>query len=223
MGVKHGLKTEEIKMRNDLTDVTLVIDRSGSMASRKKDAEGGINTFVNEQKKQPGECLLSLVQFDTDYEFVHRGIKIQDVPAYTLVPRGWTALLDAVGRAINETGDRLAAMPEDQRPGLVIVAIVTDGEENSSREFTKAQIKQMVERQTNEYSWQFTFLGANQDAFAEARQLGISRVGTCDYNPQNSVQAYRALSDNVSRMRTASAQGTEVMCCYTEDERKAMS
>ena len=99
-------------MRPDLTDITLVVDRSGSMESIWNDAEGGVNAFIEEQSKQPGEALLTLVQFDTDYEFVHNGVPIQDVPKYELQPRGMTALLDAVGRAINETGERMAKMAE---------------------------------------------------------------------------------------------------------------
>jgi hypothetical protein len=97
-------------MRTDLTDITMVIDRSGSMSSIRSDAEGGINTFIDLQKSEPGEALLSLVQFDTEYEFIHKDVPIGNVPKYTLVPRGSTALLDAVGRAINETGARLAAI-----------------------------------------------------------------------------------------------------------------
>ena len=122
-------------MRTDLTDITMVIDRSGSMQSIRSDAEGGINSFIEQQKQEPGEANVTLVQFDADYEFVHSGVPIRQVPAFKLVPRGSTALLDAVGRAINETGARLAAMDEVQRPGLVVFVIVTDGEENSSREF----------------------------------------------------------------------------------------
>ena len=89
------------------------------------------------------------------------------------MPRGSTALLDAVGRAINETGDRLAKTPEQDRPGLVVFVIVTDGQENSSKEFSKARIKEMIDEQQKKYNWQFTFLGANQDAFAEAGGIGI--------------------------------------------------
>ena len=166
-------------MRNDLTDVTVVLDRSGSMQSCRDDAEGGLNTFIEEQKKQPGETLFTLVQFDTEYEFVHKGKPIRDVGPCELVPRGMTALLDAVGRAIAETGERLAAMPEPDRPGLVVFVIVTDGQENSSKEYTKPQIKEMIERQQNDYKWQFTFLGANQDAFAEAHGIGIAMRRRC--------------------------------------------
>ena len=146
-------------MRSDLTDITLVVDRSGSMEKIREDAEGGVNTFIQEQAKHPGEALLTLVQFDTEYEFVHRGMPIKQVPPYTLVPRGNTALLDAVGRAINETGERLAKMAEEDRPGLVVFVITTDGLENSSKEFSKAQIKELIERQQSAYKWQFIFLG----------------------------------------------------------------
>ena len=97
-------------MKPDLTDITLVIDRSGSMEEIRSDAAGGVNAFIRQQAQQPGETLLTLVQFDDEYEFVHRGVPIKEVPPYTLVPRSGTALLDAVGRAINETADRLAKM-----------------------------------------------------------------------------------------------------------------
>ena len=114
------------------------------------DAEGGVNAFVAEQAKQPGEALLTLVQFDTEYEFLHRGVPVQQVPPYELVPRGMTALLDAVGRAINETGERLAKMKEEDRPGLVVFVVMTDGQENSSKEFSKDQIKQLITQQQDE-------------------------------------------------------------------------
>ncbi len=158
-------------MKSDLTDITLVVDRSGSMESIKSDAEGGINEFILQQASEPGEAMLTLMQFDTEYDLVHNGVKVSDVPAYTLVPRGMTALLDAVGRAINETGARLAAMPEQDRPGLVVFVIVTDGEENSSQEFTRADLRKLIEHQQSEYSWQFTFLAADQDAFAAGGSL----------------------------------------------------
>ena len=96
-----------------------------------------------------------------------------------------TALLDAVGRAINETGERLAKMNEQDRPGLVIFVIMTDGLENSSREFTKSQVKEMIEEQQSKYNWHFTFLGADQDAFAEAGGLGIAAAGAAQFSKGN--------------------------------------
>ena len=127
-------------MRNDLTDITLVVDRSGSMHSIREDAQGGINAFVQQQAALPGEALITLVQFDTKYEFLIQGQSAGECGDYELVPRGGTALLDAVGRAINETGDRLSRQAEVDRPGLVVIVVMTDGHENSSQEFTKAQI-----------------------------------------------------------------------------------
>ncbi|MCA9271003.1 MAG: VWA domain-containing protein, partial [Planctomycetales bacterium] len=164
-------------MRNDLTDITLVVDRSGSMASIREDAEGGVNDFIRRQAAEPGEAWLTLVQFDTEYEFVHRGVRVQDAAPYVLQPRGMTALLDAMGRAVVETGQRLARLPECDRPGLVVFVVMTDGLENSSREFSGPQVKEMIEHQQKVYNWQFTFLGANQDAFAEADAVGIAAGG----------------------------------------------
>ncbi|MCA9122283.1 MAG: VWA domain-containing protein [Planctomycetaceae bacterium] len=209
-------------MRKDLTDVTVVLDRSGSMSACREEAENGVNHFVEKQTKEPGDAVFSLVQFDTEYEFVHRGMPIEDVPTFHLVPRGMTALLDAVGRAINETGERLSKMPEVERPGLVVFVIVTDGQENSSHEFTKSQIKQMIEHQQSVYNWKFTFLGANQNSFAEAGGLGIARAATSDFSSDSCLQAFAAAGASVSRMRRASANDETVACYFTDAERDTM-
>jgi hypothetical protein len=129
-----------------------------------------------------------------------------------------TALLDAVGKAINETGERLSKIAEDQRPGLVVFVIVTDGHENSSHEFTRLQIKEMIEKQQTEFSWQFTFLGANQDAFAEAAGIGISAMSTMTYSPNKTDAVFYAASRNVSSMRGMSAKGMPVSNAYTAEE-----
>jgi len=209
-------------MRSDLTDITLVVDRSGSMSNVREDAEGGVNEFINHQAKEPGEAYLTLVQFDTDYEFVYKGVPIQDAKPYHLVPRGMTALLDAVGRAMNETGERLSAMNESDRPGLVIFVVMTDGLENSSREFTKAQLKEMIERQQRDYNWHFTFLGANQDAFAEAGAIGIRQGGAATYAVGKEKAAYAATMNKVARMRSAARQGETVVNEFTDEEREQM-
>lgn len=209
-------------MRQDLADVTVVVDRSGSMDACRQEAENGVNHFIDEQRKQSGECLFTLVQFDTEYEFVHKGKPIAEVGKFTLVPRGMTALLDAVGRAINETGERLAAMDENDRPGLIVFVIVTDGQENSSHEFKRPQVKEMIERQQSQYQWKFTFLGANQDAFAEAAGLGIAADAVANYSVKSSARAFAAASSNVNRMRSATVRGQSVNCAYTPDERTAM-
>jgi Mg-chelatase subunit ChlD len=210
-------------MKTDLTDITLVVDRSGSMAQVREDAEGGINTFITEQGKEPGQALLTLVQFDTEYEFLHKGAPIQQVPKYKLVPRGMTALLDAVGQAINETGERLAKMAEEERPGLVIFVVMTDGLENSSKEFTKTQLKNMIERQQNDYNWHFTFLGANQDAFAEAGEMGIGAAGVANFALDKVAAAHMATGKKVARMRAQSRAGETVKNDFTDEEREEMS
>ena len=209
-------------MRTDLTDITMVIDRSGSMQSIQSDAEGGINSFIEQQKQEPGEANVTLVQFDSDYEFVHSGVPIRQVPAFKLVPRGSTALLDAVGRAINETGARLAATDEAQRPGLVVFVIVTDGEENSSREFTRDQIRTMVEHQQSAYKWQFTFLAANQDAFAAGGSMGIAQDGIAAYSMGKVRGSWDAAAKKMSRMRKAAGEGAAVDNKFTDEERGEM-
>ena len=210
-------------MRSDLTDITLVVDRSGSMQQVREDAEGGVNSFIAEQTKEPGEALLTLVQFDTEYEFLHKGVPISQVPRYELVPRGMTALLDAVGRAINETGERLAKMDEADRPGLVVFVVMTDGLENSSKEFSKATIKEMIERQQQQYNWHFTFLGANQDAFAEAGGMGIHAAGVANCAIDKLDAAYRVTGAKLSRMRKQRSAGETVCNAFTEQERQEMT
>ena len=210
-------------MRSDLTDITLVVDRSGSMDAIQSDAEGGVNAFIEKQVNEPGEALLTLVQFDTEYEFLQKGVPIDKVPQYQLRPRGATALLDAVGRAINETGERLAKMPEQNRPGLVIFVIMTDGLENSSREFTKSQVKEMIEEQQNKYNWHFTFLGADQDAFAEARGLGIDDKFAAKFSKDKVAATYLFTGHKVGRMRKQAMAGETVDNKFTDEEREQMN
>ena len=205
------------------TDVTVVIDRSGSMHLCKNDAEGGLNNLIKEQKEGPGECTFSLVEFDDEYNFVHKGVPISEVTSYTLSPRGCTALLDAVGKSISEAKERIESLPEADKPGLVIFAIITDGGENASEEYELDQVKALIEEQQNGSRWQFTFLGANQDAFKEARKMGIARNGVANYAAGNEAQTCGVMSASISRMRSASVNGYMVKNDYTDEERKAMS
>ena len=210
-------------MKSDLTDITLVVDRSGSMQSIKEDAEGGVNSFIAQQVNEPGEALLTLVQFDTEYEFLHKGIPIGKVPKYKLVPRGTTALLDAVGRAVNETGQRLAKIDEQDRPGLVVFVIMTDGQENSSVEFSNEQIKRMIEEQQTKYNWHFTFLGAGQGAFKEAGKMGIGPDGAANFSKSKVAATYLATGAKVGRMRKQAAAQQVVCNDFTEEERRNMT
>jgi Mg-chelatase subunit ChlD len=210
-------------MRQDLTDITLIVDRSGSMESCKSDAQGGINTFITEQQQAEGEATLTLVQFDTEYEFLHRGVPIKDVPEFRLVPRGMTALLDAVGRGVNEAGERLDKLAEEDKPGCVVFVIVTDGHENSSKEFTRDKVRELIKRQTSEYNWQFMFLGADQEAFDEAIAMGVSASAVATYDPKKkSGEAYKAASSNVAQMRYCAMSGKSVSSAFSDEERSAI-
>lgn len=163
-------------MQNDLTEIAYVLDRSGSMQSLASDAIGGFNAFLDSQKQVEGRANFTLVLFDHEYLVIHKSTDIQQVPeldAKTYVPRGQTAMLDAVGRTIDDLGARLAAMPEADRPAKIIVAIFTDGLENASKDYTSTRVAQMIKHQQEKYSWEFLFLAANQDAVASAAKLAI--------------------------------------------------
>jgi len=163
-------------MKKGLTEIIFVIDKSGSMESKKEDAMGGFNRTLDEQRKEDGEVVVTVTLFDTGYSIVHDGVPIDNVPLLThntYKPGGMTALLDAMGRTIDKVGERLAETAEDQRPEHVVMVIITDGLENASQEYTKKQVAERVERQQNEYKWTFLFLGADMAAIAEAQSMGI--------------------------------------------------
>jgi len=193
--------------KKDFSEIVCVIDRSGSMEAIKTDAIGGFNSFVEEQKKVPGKASLTFTQFDTVYEVVYANKMLNDVPVLdekTYIPRGMTALLDAIGRTINEVGVRLANMAEKDRPEKVIFAILTDGEENASREFTKDKIFEMITRQKETYSWEFIFLVANQDAIQAGMGLGIDMKDAFNFaaTGKGVRSAYAGMSNTVTQYRT---------------------
>jgi hypothetical protein len=169
-------------MDDSYTHITLVADRSGSMAAVQSDAQGAINTFIDEQKKVAGHATLTLIDFDApvgggdDWYHVHHDGDIHSAQSYSLRPRGNTALLDAVGTAITQTGERLAALDEKLRPGKVVFVIQTDGQENSSRDWTWEKLQETIKRQTEEYNWQFVFLGMGSDSWDQGVRMGVSNV-----------------------------------------------
>ncbi|MBR5879782.1 MAG: hypothetical protein IKY91_09505 [Akkermansia sp.] len=207
-------------MNNNLTEIVFILDRSGSMDHIAADTIGGYNTFIEKQKQEPGEAKLTTVLFDSIYEVIHDGVDIQKVEPLTSTQywaRGMTALMDAVGRTINSVGERLAATPEEERPGKVIFVITTDGLENASREFTRAQVKQMIEHQTSKYDWQFMFLGANIDAAAEAVSMGIDAQFAANYSASDigTESVYATMDCAVSTLRatgSVSADWADSLC-----------
>ena len=171
-------------MNKNLTEIAFILDRSGSMASVTEAAITGFNEFLRDQQKTEGQARLTLVLFDNEYLVPLDCIPVQEAVALdttTYVPRGSTALLDAIGTTIDRLGARISKMLEPDRPGQVIVAILTDGYENSSEKFTWKDISRKILEQTNTYKWQFLFLGANQDAIATAANLSIAATNASSY------------------------------------------
>jgi uncharacterized protein YegL len=171
-------------MNEQLTELAFVLDRSGSMGCVVQQTIAGFNRFLEEQQALPGEARLTLVLFDTEILTPVDAVPVAAVAplnetTYTL--GGSTALLDALGTTIVTVGKRIAAMPEDQRPGKVIVAILTDGEENASRKYSASEINEMIRHQTDKYAWEFLFLGANQDAIATAARMGIAAKNAANF------------------------------------------
>lgn len=190
------------------TEIVVILDRSGSMYTTKDDMEGGFASFVAEQRAQPGQCFFSLYQFDDQFETVYEERPASDVPPLVIEPRGNTALLDAVGRAVSRVGQRLAAKQEDDRPGIVIVQVITDGMENSSTEYTYAQVGEMIKLQRETYKWQFVFLGADLSVSAAA-QLGFASqaVASVSFNTAGVMRMYNSSSRSISEYRTYAANG----------------
>ena len=198
----------------NLRQVVIVLDRSGSMVTVKADTEGGLKTFLEAQREAPGDTIVSLYQFDTDYEAVYENKALADVPDYVLEPRGGTALLDAIGRTIATVKSQIKARDKDDRPGEVILVILTDGEENSSREYTLQAVKDLIEKRRAK-GWQVLFLGADQDAFTVAAGMGIDRGTTLSYASAHTSGAMTAAGKMSVR---GSASG---LYEFTDDERQA--
>lgn len=206
----------------NLTEIILVVDRSGSMSTTAHQAEEGIKSFIQEQSMLPGRAKLTLVQFDTEVETKYDHIDINRFNGYSLNPRGLTALLDAVGITIKKVGERLAKTPEAKRPGLVVFAIITDGYENASTIYSRKQIADMIREQKDKYSWQFTYLGSDASAFLEAEALGIDKGLTMWFNPTKTTETYRVFSSNLASTRCDTANGLPATMSYTAEDRKAV-
>jgi von Willebrand factor type A domain-containing protein len=199
--------------------VQLLVDESGSMEKTKDDAEGGLIAFLNEQVPVPGRTTISLSKFNSrcSETFRSRGLAavLADVDSVRLRPRGSTALLDAVGMTIAALSEYIAGLSEDKRPDEVVVVIVTDGKENASREYDRGAVAAAVNRKETDDGWVFVFLGANQDAFAEAHHIGIG---------PNTVMPYSSDTTNTS-IETAGrmvARGSlSGRYSFTDEERDA--
>jgi len=165
------------------TEIIFVIDKSGSMSHLTNDTIGGFNGFVESQKDDT-KTTLTTVLFDTSWKIMHDGIDVYEVAPMTskdYIAGGGTAMLDAIGEIINRVQDRHDELGKE-KPDNVLFVITTDGEENASRKFTKAQIEKMIKHQTNGHGWEFMFLGANMDAVKEAQNIGINTARAVSYD-----------------------------------------
>ena len=189
------------------THLSLVIDRSGSMHRIRSDAQGGLDLLLDDQFALPGRLTLTLVEFDTHVDMVHR--MATERPPYTLVPRGSTALLDAVGRTLAVTGEDLAALPEEQRPAHVLFCVVTDGEENASSEWAIEDLKAKIEEQKSVYGWHFLFVGADTSAW-QGEGLGMAHSTFNSATPGSSSAMYAGVSAATTSIRSGQASTYDV-------------
>lgn len=199
------------------SEIIIILDRSGSMRSICADMEGGFATFIAEQRAAPGEAVVSVYQFDDKFDTCFEERPIAQVTGLGLVPRGVTALLDAVGKAIVLVGERLAKKPEAERPGAVVVLVITDGMENSSSEYSRAQIAEMVKHQTEAYRWQFVYLGADASTFDEAGAIGMA-AASYDANAAGVKDLMTRSSRGVAEYRSQTSRGTVGAVLHVDDK-----
>lgn len=193
-------------MKKGLTEMVFIIDKSGSMEDLVADTIGGFQSLIKEQKKVNGEARVTVVLFNDQVKKLYDRVDITKVKKLTekqYTPFGSTALLDAIGLTVDAVGEEIADTPEEEHPESVIVAIITDGQENSSHLFTKDQIKEKIRIQTDVYKWSFLFVGANMDAIAEAGAYGISESHAATYaaSGKGTRNAYGCVSQAVQSVR----------------------
>lgn len=193
-------------MKKDYHEIICIIDRSGSMDEIKSDAIGGFNFFVKSQKEFEGETALSLVLFNNNYNVVYDGRDIKEVPVLdekSYIPKGTTAMLDAIGITIDRVGERLCETSEAERPEKVIVAILTDGLENASKEYSYEQIAAKVKLQQETYNWDFIFLAANQNAVVAAEKIAIRQEDSANFeaSSEGTSEVFNLMEKMVSHKR----------------------
>lgn len=168
--------------KENYTHLILVVDRSGSMDTIAKDMNGGIHTLLKEQMELPGELTVSVCTFDTEIDFDYDFAPADAIRYDLIIPRGSTALNDAIGMTVKREGMALSLLPEDARPDNVILAIVTDGQENASREYNIGQVHAMLDLQKKDYSWQVLFMGTDDiDVVSMAKGYGVPQAQSMSF------------------------------------------
>lgn len=195
-----------------MTDASKTLIAHSSTAPVDGLVEGGyrgrLAQAINGQRAKPGQCQVTLAQFDTEYEVLYPPTDIASVPEFVVHPRGGTALLDATGKLITDVGEALSALPEGQRPDKVIFLIMTDGMENRSHQWTWGAVKALITQQREVYNWEFIFLGADIDAVEVGARMGMDRGNAMTFDKRSYMSnraAYRMVSEKIGRRRLASA------------------
>ena len=193
-------------MKKGLTEIVFILDKSGSMSGLEDDTIGGYNSFLSKQKKEEGDAVISTVFFSTDSLVVHNRVPIKSVEKLTAKDYqvgGCTALLDAVGDSICHIVKVHKALKEEDVPNKTIFVISTDGMENSSTEFSYEKLKSMIEKETEEYGWEFIFLGANMDAVKEGAKFGIrsDHATTYTHDSKGTRMQFDCVCQSISGLR----------------------
>ncbi len=181
-------KRGEQEMKKNLTELVMILDKSGSMSGLESDTIGGYRSMLEKQKETEGEVLVSTILFNERTSVIHNRESLNKAEPMTrreYIPGGCTALLDAVGSSIDHIVGVHRNLPDDQRPAKTIFVIITDGLENASREYSSAKVKKMIETETKKYGWEFIFLGANIDAVEAAGRIGISADRAATYRSKS--------------------------------------
>ena len=194
------------KIKNGITELVFILDRSGSMSGLESDTIGGFNAMIEKQKKQDGECYVSTVLFDNVSEVLHDRVSLTDIKPMTdreYTVRGCTALIDAIGGAIHHIGNIHKYARNEDVPEHTVFVITTDGMENASHKYSSDDVKKMIERQKERHGWEFLFIGANIDAVETAAQYGISEDRAVNYHadPKGTACLYDNVSDVVFSVR----------------------
>ena len=212
-------------MKNNLTEIVFILDRSGSMGGLETDTIGGFNAMLERQKKAEGEALLSTLLFSNETEVLHDRTDIRQVEPLSLQDYrvgGSTALLDAIGGAIRHIGNLHRETRPEERPAHTLFVITTDGQENASRRYGYAELKRLLERQKERYGWEFLFLGANMDAVAAASRFGIDADRAVRYHCDSAGIAlnYEAVGEAILTLREKAALDRDWGARIREDYQK---